>query len=104
MTPDFDDERSAQAGEYVLGTLPAAERAALESRLGSDAALRAALAYWQDRLLGLAARAPATEPSPGLWARIEARLGGRAAAPSWPTSIWTSQPVRASFGACSTAR
>ena len=86
MTPDFDDERSAQAGEYVLGTLPAAERAALESRLGSDAALRAALAYWQDRLLGLAARAPATEPSPGLWARIEARLGGRAAAPA--PSLW----------------
>ncbi len=86
MTLDTDEDRSAAAGEYVLGTLPAAERAALESRLGSDAALRAALAYWQDRLLGLAARAPAVEPSAGLWARIEARLGGRA--PARAPSLW----------------
>ncbi len=83
MTLDTPEDRSAAAGEYVLGTLSAAERAELESRLGSDAALRREVAYWQDRLLGLAARAPAAEPAPGLWARIEARLGGTAArAPS----------------------
>lgn len=83
MTLDTPEDRSAGAGEYVLGTLSTPERAEVESRLGSDAALRREVAYWQDRLLGLAARAPAAEPSPGLWARIEARLGGAAArAPS----------------------
>lgn len=79
----LDEDRSGAAGEYVLGTLSTAERAELEQRLGSDAALRREVAYWQTRLLGLAARVPAAEPSPGLWARIEARLGGAAArAPS----------------------
>lgn len=79
----LDEDRSGAAGEYVLGTLAAAERAEVEARLGSDAALRREVAYWQDRLIGLAARAPAAEPSPGLWARIEARLGSAAAhAPS----------------------
>lgn len=86
MTLDTPEDRSAAAGEYVLGTLAGAERAELESRLGSDAALRREVAYWQDRLLGLAARAPAAEPSPGLWARIEARLGNQAA-PRAP-SLW----------------
>jgi anti-sigma-K factor RskA len=75
VTLDTPEDRSGAAGEYVLGTLSAAELAEVESRLGSDAALRREVAYWQARLLGLAARAPATEPSPGLWARIEARLG-----------------------------
>lgn len=89
MTLDTPEDRSGAAGEYVLGTLAAAERAELESRLGSDAALRREVAYWQDRLLGLAARVPAAEPSPGLWARIEARLGAPAdaRAPSAP-SLW----------------
>lgn len=86
MTLETPEDRSGAAGEYVLGTLSAAERAELESRLGSDVALRREVAYWQTRLLGLAARAPAAEPSPGLWARIEARLGGVASAR--PLSLW----------------
>lgn len=86
MTLDTPEDRSGAAGEYVLGTLSAAERAEVESRLGSDAALRREVAYWQARLLGLAARAPAAEPSPGLWARIEARLGTPAVARA--PSLW----------------
>ena len=86
MTLDTPEDRSGAAGEYVLATLSAAERAEVESRLGSDAALRREVAYWQDRLLGLAARAPAADPSPGLWARIEARLGTPAAARA--PSLW----------------
>ncbi|HKX94902.1 MAG TPA: anti-sigma factor [Methylibium sp.] len=86
MTLDTPEDRSGTAGEYVLGTLSAAERADVDSRLGSDAALRREVAYWQDRMLGLAARAPAAEPSPGLWARIEARLGTPATARA--PSLW----------------
>jgi anti-sigma-K factor RskA len=86
VTLDTPEDRSGAAGEYVLGTLSAAERAEVESRLGGDAALRREVAYWQARLLGLAARAPAAEPSPGLWARIEARLGTPAVARA--PSLW----------------
>ena len=37
------------AGEYVLGTLPAAERQAVEYRLPADPALQHAVAEWEDR-------------------------------------------------------
>ncbi|KAF1021175.1 MAG: hypothetical protein GAK30_02069 [Paracidovorax wautersii] len=66
--------RSALAGEFVLGTLAAAERHAVAARLGVDEALRRAVDGWHEQLLPLAALAPAIEPSPGLWARIERSL------------------------------
>lgn len=72
--PDTPEDRDAAAGEYVLGTLDAAERADFERALAGDAGLQAAVQAWQDRLLPLTARAPAVEPSPALWARIEASL------------------------------
>jgi anti-sigma-K factor RskA len=71
---DDAEDRSAAAGEYVLGTLTAAERAAFEAALAGDAALRAAVYAWQDRLLPLRRQAEPAEPAAGLWARIEARL------------------------------
>lgn len=43
------EDRSAAAGEYVLGTLAPDEREAFERALGGDAALRAEVAHWQDR-------------------------------------------------------
>lgn len=68
------DERSASAGEYVLGTLDPAERQAFEAALPQDPALQAEVAYWQDRLLPLSARVAPALPPAGLWARIEAGL------------------------------
>ena len=59
------------AGEYVLCTLPAAERREVEAALPGDPALRAAVQYWEQRLLPLASLADAVEPSPALWQRIE---------------------------------
>ena len=80
MTLDDPQERSASAGEYVLGTLPAAESAAFERALAGDAALHAEVYRWQDRLLALADRVAAVEPARELWSRIEARLGVASAA------------------------
>ncbi|MGC4076914.1 MAG: anti-sigma factor [Rubrivivax sp.] len=85
---DSPDERSAAAGEYVLGTLDVDERRRFEAALAGDRALQAEVAAWQDRLLPLARHAPPVEPPPGLWPAIEARLGTRptprpAAPPSW---------------------
>lgn len=79
-------ERDAAAGEYVLGTLSAEDQAALAAALPGDAALRAAVYAWQDRLLALTAQAPVVAPEPALWPRIEASLArralpGRASAP-----------------------
>lgn len=68
---DPDDDLAAA---YVLGTLPAEGRRAVQARLPNDAALRAAVDAWEARLLPLTALAEPVEPSPGLWARIESTL------------------------------
>ena len=78
MSEPFDDEIEGLAGEYVLGTLPAGERRRVELALRrsehEERALRAAVASWEARLLPLTAMAEPAEPSPQLWARVEASL------------------------------
>ncbi|HEY6134459.1 MAG TPA: anti-sigma factor [Rubrivivax sp.] len=80
---DFDDpvERAAAAGEYVLGTLDTADHAAVEAALAGNAALRAEVYAWQDRLLGLSARAAPSRPSPQAWKRIEQAIDAAAPLP-----------------------
>ncbi|WBS03550.1 anti-sigma factor [Pseudoduganella sp. SL102] len=79
------------AGEYVLGTLPAERRREVEQALPDDAALRAAVAYWEQRLLPLTELAEPVEPSAALWARIERSIeASTAAAPAVPATA----PVR----------
>ena len=67
-------DRDIQAAEYVLGTLPRAERLAFASTLATDADLRAAVARWQTRLAPLAETVPEVAPPAGLWLRIRAAL------------------------------
>jgi anti-sigma-K factor RskA len=74
MNFEDDEDRSATAGEYVLGSLGAAERAVVEEAMKTDAALRAEVYAWQDRLLGLTRRSTPVEPAPRGWDAIEARL------------------------------
>ncbi len=74
LDPD-PQERSATAGEYVLGTLDAVARAEVEQALPADAALQAEVYRWQDRLLGLTRRVAPAEPDAGLWPKIATRLG-----------------------------
>jgi len=62
------------AAEYVLGTLPADERAAAALRARHDAPLAAAIAAWEQRLAPLSETIATREPSPHLWARIVDRL------------------------------
>ncbi len=92
MTLNTAEDRSVAAGEYVLGTLSDTDRADFERALGGNAALRAEVAYWQDRLLSLTRHAPAVQPAPGGWARIESRLGParlRAPTPWWQRlTLW----------------
>lgn len=86
------DDLDTLASEYVLGTLALPQRLDVQQRLEHDARLRAAVDAWERRLLPLTALAPAMEPSPLLWKRIQrsldpARQGGRS--PRW----WDSLPL-----------
>ena len=87
---NFDDIDTL-AGEYVLGTLSANARAAVEARMGDEPALREAVQAWEARLLPLASLAAPVDPSPALWSRIERTLGSAAA-----TAPKAGQPARAS--------
>lgn len=68
------DESDALAAEYVLGTLGADDHAAVAAALAGDRALQAAVYAWQDRLLGLSARAAPVVPRASLWPRIDIAL------------------------------
>lgn len=76
MTED-PAERDLRAAEYVLGTLSAAERAAMDLELAVDPAARAAVAAWERRLSPLADLIPEVRPSPGLWPAILRALPAR---------------------------
>ena len=68
------DDIDELAGEYVLGTLDAAERTALTARRQREPALDAAIREWELRLAPLDAFTPDCEPPRDLLARIEQRL------------------------------
>ena len=72
MTPE---EVDGLAGEYVLGTLPADERAAFERAMARDPALRDVVAGWETRLSPLAFSAPNATPSTQLWRAVEESIG-----------------------------
>jgi anti-sigma-K factor RskA len=72
------------AGEYVLGTLSAQQRAQVQSRLAVDPALRAAVDAWEERLLVLTDLAEPQTPSERLWSRIERSLDDLSEVPLRP--------------------
>lgn len=67
-------DREGLAAEYVLGTLPLAERLQAERLIASDTAFAALVADWQTRLAPLNDAFGDVPPSPDLLPRIEARL------------------------------
>jgi anti-sigma-K factor RskA len=71
---DHMPEREALAAEYVLGTLPLAERLAVEAMIDSDAGFAALVEGWQNRLAPLNDAYSDVAPPPALLDRIEARL------------------------------
>jgi anti-sigma-K factor RskA len=71
------EDIDALAGEYVLGTLDTAERAAVAARRSREPKLNAAILGWERRLAPLDEDAPVVEPPEGLFARIEASIEGR---------------------------
>ena len=74
MIPDDPIDRSALAGEYVLGLLDADEAREIEQALPSQDALRGEVAFWENRLHPLAALAPASDPPLGIWEKISSKI------------------------------
>lgn len=70
----MNDELDNAAAEYVLGTLPADERARFAGRLDHDPEARRLVRQWEARLAALGESAPAEPPPAGLWRRIEAAI------------------------------
>jgi len=73
------DDINGLAGEFVLGTLEAAERVAVAARRRREPALDAAILAWERRLAPLAETVPPVEPPAGLYERIEVALESTAA-------------------------
>jgi anti-sigma-K factor RskA len=73
---DPNDDLQVLAGEYVLGTLPAAERLAVSQRLATEPALQQAVNHWEERLLPLTQLAEPIPLPAHLASRIEASLQG----------------------------
>lgn len=85
--PDQPEARDAWAGEYVLGTLPATQRRALEAALPTDPDLATRVAAWEQRLQPLTNLSEPVAPPDRLWRRIEDTLGW-IAPPARVTGWW----------------
>jgi anti-sigma-K factor RskA len=77
-----DHDIDSLAGEYVLGTLDAQQRAQVQKRLEREADLRKAVDDWEIRLLSLTDLAEPVTPPASLWSRIDQSLDALSAAPA----------------------
>jgi anti-sigma-K factor RskA len=84
------------AAEYVLGVLGAEERREVERRLPQEPALASEVAFWEERLGGLADAVPPVTPPQQAWSRIDAAISAPAAAQ--PVSLWNSLEFWRAFG------
>jgi anti-sigma-K factor RskA len=93
-TIDPADSGKVLAAEYVLGVLSAAERREVERRLAQEPALDVEVAFWEERLGGLADAVDPVAPPDAAWSRIEAIIAPPAPRPA---SIWQSLAFWRSF-------
>src|SRR3954453_15851800 len=96
-----EDDLSAFAAEYVIGTLDPDERARANAVLDVDEGFRALVRAWERRLGELHLMVEPVEPDGQIWDRIRDRVGVRTAAPSpftsqlMPAATQISAPVSA---------
>lgn len=88
--PPTDLQDIAAAGEYVLGTMPRAERAAFRRRLADEPRLLAEVTRWETHFDPLAEEVDPVTPPERVWRGVSARLfPGKADASRAPApGIW----------------
>ena len=89
-TREFEEHGGLTAAEYVLGVLNAHERRAAAQRIARDSAFAAEVAFWEERLGGLAAVVPPVAPPADSWARIETALDRAGPRPTRSEGLWQS--------------
>lgn len=89
MNESFD-ELQHLAGEYVLGTLPAAQRQQVALRMQNEPLLRSVVEDWERRFLPLTSLVEEQEPSSQLWPRIVKDLRRQSATAQSSWSAWWS--------------
>jgi hypothetical protein len=100
-----EDDLSALAAEYVIGTLDPDERARANALLDVDEGFRALVRAWERRLGELHLMVEPVEPDGQIWDRIRDRVGVRTAAPPpftsqlMPAAAPLSAPASASLSA-----
>jgi anti-sigma-K factor RskA len=77
----LDPDRRVLAGEFVLGTLAAAERREAEDLLAKDDEFRREVWFWERKLGPLGLRVKPVRPSPVLWLGIVRRIHAATPAP-----------------------
>ena len=93
------------AAEYVLGVLDAGERRAVERRLAHEPALATEVAFWEERLGGLADAVAPVPPPADAWSRIARAIATPAtpaATPAARASLWQSLAFWRGFAIVST--
>jgi len=95
------DDLNDLAGEYVLGTLAGAERAAFEGRLQREPAAMRAVALWASHLQPLADAVTPAIPPTELWQRIQREIGlparTRMRAPMWIAAAVAAAVIAVAF-------
>jgi anti-sigma-K factor RskA len=86
---DEDERGPPIAAEYALGVLGAHERRAVEQRIAREPAFAREVAFWEERLGGLAQDIGPVTPPADAWARIEAGLD-RASNANSASGLWQS--------------
>ncbi|MDB6180859.1 anti-sigma factor [Paracoccus fistulariae] len=83
-----DPRDIASAGEYVLGTMPLAERQAFAQRLREDEDLAQEVARWQSHFAPLDDEIDPVTPPPQVWNDLQKRLFDEAPKPAGVSPFW----------------
>jgi anti-sigma-K factor RskA len=92
----IDERQRELAGDFVLGVIEPAERAAFEAEMAQSPELAGLVETLRNRFASLDETAPALPVPDGLWDRIAGEIGGgrRPAAPPEPARTTTGAPRR----------
>jgi anti-sigma-K factor RskA len=90
MANDHDDD-NLKAAEYVLGVMPADERASFARQIEADRTLRTAVAFWENHFAVFTDGVNSVSPPPEVWQRLERRMFPQEK--SVPTSWWNNLAI-----------